>query len=101
MNVLAKSLAQMADERPRPVSEGYVAERHPLRDSLILVWGPCSCCWVICDKTQESFLTTCGTQECSFLWSEALETLGALRLAERPAEKPVPPPEKLPEEAQT
>lgn len=85
-------LAKLADARTRPSGEGYIAERHPAMPDLMLVWAPaCSCCWVIPSRG-ETFLTTCGSQDCSFNWAEAAQTLLALQAAETPPALSVVPP---------
>lgn len=80
---LHASLAKLADARSQPVQDGYIAERHPSMPELVLVWAPCSCCWVA--TAGESFVTSCGDRNrpCVFNWDEAMQALEFLQLAEK------------------
>ena len=56
--------------------------------ALVLVWGPCGCCWV--GDSQDTFITPCGKKDCVFAWDDAIIALNALRQAEQALPSPAP-----------
>ena len=69
------------DSMNRPSDrEGYVAERHPLLNHLIVVWAPCGCNQV-CNGTS-SCMTSCGKATCVFEYEDAYEAIELLKRME-------------------
>lgn len=78
---MSNTLARLTDSLTAPASEGYVAERHPLLPSLVLVWAPCGCVWTL--ALEENFVTACDQRACVFNWNAASEALEALQTSEK------------------